>query len=236
MIALGHFTDNTGRRVLVWTNPDEFRFGRSPQPAVEPAQPVPYHRPTADHDTTAVWLTTPTSMLLSLIGGVLLLVGLVVGLALAFDLPGAVAAGLPDPSLNTELARLTGYADWPRLAVKLGLILVPVTALLAAVFLVAARRRAGIMHMLRAVLGIGGLIVACVPLGEAFIHTRWTTVVDHINANRIGPAIETFIDPVEGGIAILAAVVFMVSFVVLAWPPRRRIVLPPAAPAEEVER
>ena len=155
MIALGHFTDITGRRVLMWTNPDEFRYGRSPRPAAEPARPVPYRRPADDHDTTAVWLTTPTSIMLSFVGGVLLLVALVLGLALAFDLPGAVAAGLPDPSLNSELVNLTGYSDWPRLTFKLGLILVPGTALLAAVFLVAARRRAGIMHMLRVVLGMG---------------------------------------------------------------------------------
>jgi len=235
MIALGHFTDSSGRRVLMWTSPNEFRSRRLAQLAADPASPVAYRRMASDSTATAVWEPTPTSMMLSFIGGVLLLVALIVGLGLALKLPDAVAAGLPDSSLNRELVELTGYAEWPRLALMLGVIFVPVVVTLAASFLVAARRRAGIMHILRAVLGAGGLLLACFFLCMSLGRTQWPAIIAQMNANKIGPGIETLINRAGELEALLAAVTFLVSFIVLAWPPKRRIVLTPPAPAEEVE-
>jgi hypothetical protein len=223
MIALGHFTDSDGRRVLMWTSASEIKVERPGKSASDSAT------------TTMLWRPGPTSILLSLTGGILLFVALLVGLALALDLPGAVAAGLPDRALANELNNLFGYSQWPSLVFKLGVIAVPSIALLATIFLVAARRQAEFLHILRAVVGVAGLLLVCPIVYESLYWMRrqgWEPIASMIADNRIGPALETFIDRIDGAV-VMAPILFLVSFIVLAWPPRRRIAL---APAEEVER
>ena len=238
MIALGHFTDSSGRRVLMWTSADEFKVAHPGMLAPDSAGPAArVGGVTSDSATTTmVWRPGPLSILLSLIGGVLLIVALLLGVVLALDLPGAVAAGLPDPQLGRELGQIFGHADWPRLVLKLGMICVAGIALLATIFLIAARRHGGILHIFRAVVGTSGLLAACFFLIKALEKANWATITDQINNHRVFPAVETFIDHVESESVIAAAVVFLLSFIVLAWPPRRRIVLAPGTLAEEVER
>ena len=161
------------------------------------------------------------AVLLSLLGTVLLLMAIISGLLVAFDLPAMVAAGLPDVHLNKELTRTFGFDDWPRLVHRLAGIIAAALAFAAAIALILARRRAGGMHMLRVILGISGLCVALGELQTALYQVNWRVVAGLLNGKQVGPAIEAFMDVVPRQPVIFAGVAALAALVILAWPARK---------------
>ncbi len=248
MIAIGHFRDRDGRPLTVWDHDDLQTSSTGPAavPAAAPGDVAGQPPPVGHAGPAGVGhftpppaggppVTTPPSrrleirlpfqpgsLLLSLLGGVLLLAAFVVGLALAAGLPEAVAAGLPEPGLARELEREFGYPGWPRLVNQIGIAAAGIVAFLAMVCLVVARRRGGFAHVARALLGSSGLLLGLYPMLHASLrHMRWDRVAALVQADNVGMAIEMVLDTVVVEVAVVAGLMFLVSIVLLVWPARR---------------
>ena len=164
----------------------------------------------------------PMGILLSTVGYVFLLVGILVGLAIALHLPAMVAAGLPDPSLARELDELFGYSGWPRLLERIGLVAVCTFVLLAAILVIIARRKAGPFHIVRALAATAGLLLALATFSEAMPNHCPQEAITMLNNHQLGPALEKLMQASNGEPAAIAVVVFLASVVLFAWPPRRK--------------
>ena len=77
------------------------------------------------------------------------------------------------------------------------------------------------MHIIRAVVGTFVLLLSLVCLADAMPNRYPPGVYRSLEDGRIGPALETLLRHTHEGEAILAAVLFIVSVVILAWPARR---------------
>jgi serine/threonine protein kinase len=180
------------------------------------------------------WLRTrprrQTNGFLAFIGTVLLLAGLLIGLGVAIKLPEMISAGVPDPGLATDLQREFGYAEWPRLASRVGMLAMWSCFVLSAVVSIFARRRAGISHAFRSVLACAGLLLTIAFLRTVFTRVDWTVVAGLVEAARNGPAIEYVLNTASSKGAICAAGTFILSSLLLAWPERRKT---PALEAHE---
>lgn len=222
MILTGRFKDRYGRRLTIWDNENRIKVprGESNEQAGEQGQASPSSQivmmPSAFQDFN------PFSFLFSSIGYIFLLVAIVVGLGIALHLPAMVAAGLPDPSVAKELDKLFGYTGWPQLLERIGLAAVTILLLLAAVFVIIARRKSGPVHIIRAVLGMLGLLFALLAFSDAMPRRYPQETIDMLNNNQLGPALEKLLRITDVEIAIIALILVIVSVVVLAWPPRQK--------------
>jgi len=169
-----------------------------------------------------------TSMFLSFVGGMVLLVTLVVGLGLALNLAGAAAAGLPDPDLARELTRGLG-GNWPVLFDRLGTWALWMLFLLTTLTFIFARRRAGAVHMGRAALAMLGVLGVLRLSRSAAAGLHWPGIAEAIEQNQFGESLEMFLNGVRSGDAIVAGILLVASFFVLAWPEKTEVVhFPPA--------
>ncbi|MHC4638155.1 MAG: protein kinase domain-containing protein [Planctomycetota bacterium] len=164
----------------------------------------------------------PFGFLLSSIGYIFLLVAILVGLAIALHLPAMVAAGLPDPDIAEDLNELFGYTGWPQLLERIGLVVVCILLLLAAVFVIIARRKSGPFHIIRAVLGMLGLLLALTLFSDAMPRQYPQEVVNMLNNEQLGPALEKLLKSTGDEELVFALIFVVVSVVILAWPPRRK--------------
>ncbi|WP_428939831.1 serine/threonine-protein kinase [Fontivita pretiosa] len=185
--------------------------------------------------------------LLSFLAGLLLFIGTLAGLGLALHLPHAIAAGVFDPALSQEIQRnvFNGYSGWPVLTERIAVIAVSIVMLLAVVLQIFARRRGGVMHMLRGIIGTAGLIVSLLILASAFRWmSAWPAIQPLVQIQQFAAAMDVFLNHWSAQAAITAGVVFVLASVVLAWAPRRATAsarairaatasppAPPAAPA-----
>ena len=159
LILAGRFRDKEGRVLHHWTQPDP---GQEAIPMYTgPATTVQAstsHGPAVQAQPRRQW--SFFAGLLAFIGYILLMVGLLIGLGFSLHVPWLIASGVPDPYVAQNLEREFGYADWPALVERIGWIVCAAFLLLAMIFLVLARRRHGIVHLVRAVAGIVLLTVS----------------------------------------------------------------------------
>ena len=193
--------------------------GAQRQEAVE--RPAAAPMPRAYSSTALFERFHPFAFLLSGVGSLLAIIAVVIGLAMALHIPHFVAAGWPDPHLADEMKELFGFAEWPGLAMRLGLMVSVVLMLLAAVCMILGRRHLGGRHLLRAVAGLGGFVGAIIGLFKSVGDYSFNPVGERLAAKEIGPAFERMLSVVTDEEAVLCAVVFIASVVILAWPPRR---------------
>ncbi|HPD30632.1 MAG TPA: protein kinase [Phycisphaerae bacterium] len=220
MIAAGQFTDKQGRPLLTWTNPNEFK-GRptvateiSPPPASAVATPM-----VAPGDVRPLELG---SLMLSGVGMLVLLAGVLTGLLVAVHLPAIIAAGIPDQSLEQELTREFGYSNWPQLLERIGTFVAVFLFLASCAILLLARRKSGGAHCLRAVLGAVAIGVSLAAFADATSRIQWATVSTLLQAERIGPAIDAALGAIDKEGATISAVLLLISIVLLFWPADRR--------------
>ncbi len=219
MIASGAFTDAAGRPMTVW-QPGSTHTKDQEQPVkhrpVTPTQTGPYE--------SAALLPSLLSVVLSLIASLMIFVGLTLGLGLAVQLPDAVAADVFGTGLNSDMNQWFGYDGWPGLMHSAGFPLAFGLLGLGGVLLTAARRREGVAHMLRAISGAGGLMLAT-GIGTGLLnynHHVWEVVGPDIQANRIGPAVELFLNSTDQAAGVFALIFLAASVLVLSWPPKKQ--------------
>ena len=209
LIVTGRFRDGQGRRLLVWEDFRELEGLPPPRPA----------RPTVTHVEPRARIVNP---LLSAAGALVLLLAMLVALGIAVDIPGMTAGGVFGSDVSREMEEEMGMADWPRLVRDAGIVLTVTLTLLAVVLLVLARKKAGPVHMFRAIVGPFGLQLAAVVLGEALDRIPWTKVAEAWEAGKVGLGIDEILRRADEIACLGAAVLLLASIVILAWPPRQK--------------
>jgi len=106
----------------------------------------------------------------------LLLVALAIGVVMAMDVPGMLAAGVPDTGIPAHITQGLGFDGWPHLFRIVGNGVGLATLLLAALVLIVARRRTYGLHMMRAMAGVAVFGLSLMLLGRALSGGEWHRV------------------------------------------------------------
>jgi hypothetical protein len=251
LIAAGQFKDRNGLPLVLWHGEDEVAMATAsgevrpvaaapPAPAVPrvaedveaaeaapqaQAQPAAYPAPSwpSYGTTTSVYQPwDPIGGLFAAVGHILTLAALLIGLAVGLHLPAVAAAAWPDAEPVQELAARLG-TEWPGVAEQAGVMLIFVLLFLAAILIMVGRRKSGPMHLVRALLGLGGFFWAIRLFdSEAISKEQVRGIVDLMQQNQMGPALERLFGAFSQEEAIFAGVILLVSVLMLSWPPRRR--------------
>jgi hypothetical protein len=160
----------------------------------------------------------------SLLAWPILIAATVLTLASALNLSEAIAAGLPEPRVAADLNKrvFPDYPAWPELLQRLGQSGAVVLSLLGLLALALARRRAGVGHLLRGVIGALMLVGSAAMISRAFHPSVWTEVAELANTHRPTAAVARFTDAFERGPLIACGVMFLMSQIFLSWPPAVR--------------
>ncbi len=257
MIIVGQFKDRYGLPLVVWHDKEELKdnkFKAKPAIPVNAAQPkaVTAERPakkvqspTAAQGpkqqapriptTTAIYQSFhPFAFLSSGVGFICTVLAVIIGVITGLHLPHFIAAGWLNTGLASEAEQFFGYSQWPALVVRLGTIITVVMLLLAAVFMVIGRRHLGIRHLFRAVLGLGGLLFAIFLFIDCTGGYRFRKIQESLDSSQLGPAFEKLLDSCMDGEAFFAAFIFLISIIILAWPPRRKQIITTPVPNQGV--
>jgi hypothetical protein len=186
---------------------------------VSPAPPAP--------TTTVVYPPFhPLAFLCSGIGFILVFAAVIVGLAVALHVPYLIAVG--DPRFAQEMEQsFGGYDKWPELFMRLGMIVTAGLLVIAAIFIITGRRHLGARHLVRGVLGLGGLMATVLWLAEGI---SWEFRGMHrLDSQQLGPVLERMLEGCQSEEVIMAGVFFLLSIVMLAWPAQRKQVILPQA-------
>jgi len=224
-IAAGSFSDLLKRPLAAWTNLNELE-------QLPPAPPRLASHPVAVHRGRGLSFRSFRNATHAVLGGTLLLIALVIGVMVAVNVPAIITASSPE--LTEELNQGFGYEDWPQLLTRLGWACSMVSAALGVLLVVLARRDAGIVHCVRAVLSTTLMVAALWFLGESLGRVNWPVIAELLEKERLGPAIERFINMVRGEVAITAGAWFLAALTLLAWPARKYPVVATSAPDQEV--
>ncbi len=260
LIAVGSFKDSNELPVTVWYDSGGVRPATSPAGAAaaavappvspapgkaEPAQAVPEAPPPAPAHQPPSWPSyastgsvygtwDPIGGLFAAVGHIFALAALLIGLAVGLHLATVAAVAVPHADPVRELERLLG-SEWPAIVEQVGSMLLVVLLFLAAILVMIGRRRSGPMHLIRALLGLGGFFWAIQLFrAEAMSARQVQSMVDLFKQNQVGPALEKLFSAFSQQEAIFAGVVILLSVLVLAWPPRRRTPVFAAMPNQGV--
>ncbi|MBE0534694.1 MAG: protein kinase [Phycisphaerae bacterium] len=183
------------------------------------------HAAAPSRPTQTVVIREPVDIvgrMFGLVGGLLLSVAILVGLATALHVPSVLAGGFPDPAIGQHLTEVLGYAEWPQMLQRLGSHLAVVLLLLAMPLLIIGRRRHGAKHILRAVFGVTCILVMCTILWSMFGGFDGGQMATLLKAGQIGPVMELLGRHLHGMNAYIPLGLFVFAAVILNWPPRRR--------------
>ena len=154
------------------------------------------------------------------IGYLLLIVGLLIGLVFSLHLPWLVAAGVPDPSAAREFEQNIG-PNWPSLVECIGWIVTGALLVLSMLFLILARRRRDLGHLIRAVAGISLLTVflfcmaLALPGREAYLSPAFRA---RAATDLPGPILAEALRSVHIPFLVCSVAALIVGLTVLAWP------------------
>ena len=245
MIITGQFKDRYGKPIEIWLDKGELRpktrdakaAAEAPAPGLDvaaaayqqaeeaqsPAAEYSPPRPAPAMPTASVMFERfhPLAFLFSGIGFILTFLAVAVGLAHALHLPDFLATGWPDPGLPIDLENSPLGSNWPQLLMDMARILSIVLMLPAAVCVSIGRRHLGARHLVRGVLGLGGLLSAVLMLANAMYYSfrRGNPVTGY---EKFGAVLERVLKGCQHEEAFFAAIIFVVAVVILAWPARPR--------------
>jgi hypothetical protein len=247
MIIMGRFTDKHGRSLQMWLSENELK--RPISPPAPPMEDTPMNRnqhPTTNQNpspdrqgggpasqtpleqNTSGYPTTnypspepfhPGAALAAFSGYFLLCLSLFFGLIAAVHFPDMIDAGLFGQKVPREITEEIG-SGWPALFNQGLMLLAILLGMISLVLLVTARRRHGIWHILRTAMGITGLGFFLTALSEGILVANVTVTGQHFNQ----------VWRLDDGPMFSALVLFAVSVILLAWPPRKPEPTPPVLP------
>ncbi len=247
LIITGQFRDRYGHPLEIWLNkseldaktPDTSVAAAASGPDVEtpPQEQAEDAQPAATEDFTpqpayATWGSSamferfhPLAFLFSGLGFVLTFVAIAVGLFFALHIPHFMGAA--DSDLAREMERSLG-SNWPQILMDIARIVFIVLMLPAVVCISIGRRHLGARHLIRGILGLGGLLAAVLVLGDGMYWTfrRGTHVTGH---EGFGPTLERLLKGLQSEGAFFAAILFIAAVIILAWPARPRKPMPTPA-------
>ncbi|GAB4195260.1 MAG: hypothetical protein Kow00105_09530 [Phycisphaeraceae bacterium] len=123
------------------------------------------------------------------------------------------------------MSRLFGYDQWPRLLMAAGGTAAMVLLVVGGLLMLLARRAYGPMHMMRVLFGLMWLIIAGLVAGKKLLDAYdpvvevWQPVASELQADRIGPAIDVFLQHVDYPSAVVSVLLLIGAVLCLAWPP-----------------
>jgi hypothetical protein len=218
LIALGEFRDAEGRLLTAWrSGSDELSTAGE---KVNSLSVVPSPR-------------TFFSDGLVVVGGLTLVATVLIGVALAIDVPKMIAVDMfrSFDLTGADLQAIFGTNTWPELLRELLQLLTGIMAVVTAGLLIASRRALGVMHLVRVPVAFLPFAATCGLLMEAFYRVSWERVANGIHEEKVGLILEEFLSHNDFIPSLIgAAVAFAVGLLILAWPPRRE----PVAVAEQV--
>jgi hypothetical protein len=90
------------------------------------------------------------------------------------------------------------------------------------------RRHLGVRHLIRGILGLGGLLAAIMMLADG-MYWQFRGIGEMSNSGELGPVLERFLKGCQSEGAVIAAIIFVLSVIILSWPPKpRKMMLTPA--------
>ena len=153
------------------------------------------------------------------VASILLFVAVVLTLALAVDLPGAVEAKVgPLEDLQVP-ATIQAIENWPYVARKLGRIGLAVTLMGAALLTMVNRIGTDAKHLYRGLAGIG--FMGGFALAATFVvpaEAIWKSLAQDGSARNVGLVIGRFIGDSSIEAVVVAGVMLVASALMLAWP------------------
>ncbi len=247
VIAAGQFKDRNDLPLVIWHDRKEVEAIAPPspvQPAPTPQSPAPaqkveevkavaetpqpaaYQPPSWPSYTSSGRILyepwDPISGLFAAVGHIFALAAVLIGLTLGLHLPSVAAAAWPE----ADPVRMFGQAlgsDWPRIVEQAGVMLIGALLFLAAVLIMIGRRRFGPAHLIRALAGLGGFFWAIQLFrGGAISTDSVRRMVDLIQQNQLGSALEILFRAFSREEAIVAGIIMLASVLILSWPPRKR--------------
>jgi TM2 domain-containing membrane protein YozV len=203
---------------------EEFQAGAEAlPPAPQPAASQPPSWPSYGSTGSTVYEPwDPISGLFAAVGHIFALAAILIGLAIGLHLPAVAAAAWPDAEPVSGLARILG-AEWPAVVEQGGVMLIAALLFLGAILIMIGRRRYGPMHLIRALMGLGGFFWAIQLFrGDALSTGQVRSIVDLIQQHQLGPALQRLFSAFSQEEAIFAGVIVLGSVLILSWPPRKR--------------
>lgn len=196
------------------------------QAAVAPegqAVQAPQHRPSSHVSDfiSAVDQLNPLGYLFAAFGTILLIAMLLVGIVGVLRVPWFVAAG--NPEINEEMTQVLGSSSWPLLFDRIIRVVCVFLGIASTTFFAIGRRRAGAVHIIRAVVGILLMLSALGFLDDMIPQHYYKEgrIVNMWQSGQAAPALEELMTHANDDLLIPATGLFLASIVVLAWPPRR---------------
>jgi hypothetical protein len=166
----------------------------------------------------------PLAFLFSGIGFILAFLAVAVGLGHALHVPDFMTT---IPHVARDMENVLG-SNWPQILMDMGRILFIVLMLPAAVCISLGRRHLGARHLIRGVLGLGGLVAAILMLADG-MYWGFRRGVPEAGFTEFGQVLERVLKGLQSEGAFFAAVIFVASVVILSWPARQKsTVLTPA--------
>ena len=171
-------------------------------------------------------------LLANLLGILLLLAACLMGLFAAARIPEAVAAWermeLIDSTISHDLAQVLGTGNWSRVVSRLSTLASLVLFLSGVAVLLLVRRRAGLGHMVRAILG-SLCCLATVSLFALTFHRRlWDQLAEQVASGQVGAALEAVVADQFLVTYVVAGIALLTGIVLLCWPAPRATSLSPA--------
>ena len=244
MIITGQFRDRYGRPLEMWLDKSELNEKRPDAASAHPSVAAVADRaeqtvqpPVAEHSPSPSSPVVPSSsviferfhplaFLFAGLGFILTFLAMAVGLAYALHLPDFIATGWPDPGLAVDLEGVFG-SNWPQILMDMARILFIALMLPAAVCVSIGRRHLGARHLIRGILGLGGLLATVLMLAYG-MYWPFRRGPD-INYEEFGAVFGRVLMGLQSGEAAFAAILFVAAVVILAWPARpRKMMLTPA--------
>ncbi len=217
LIATGSFNDSQGRPITEW----QVDKNAAAAPVQQPYKAPPAHTGSSHIDKPA----GPGffAILFSMLGAMMILGSIVIGACLAFQVPHAMSADVFGSSVNEQMTRGFGYTDWARLIETIGSFAAISLLIVGGCMLGLARRHDGPSHMIRAFMGVFGLLMAGLFGSKLFspinpVETTWRPFASEVQADRLGPAIDIVFRQLDGPTLVLMLLFAAASIVALAWP------------------
>ncbi|MCF7956470.1 MAG: protein kinase [Phycisphaerae bacterium] len=242
MILTGQFTDKQGRKLTLWENESKISVrnrNQSRHRTDEKLQPqtAGYAKKTeTGNDSTRSQPTTdqrqyapkqsfassfyrpsfkPFAYLLAGLGYVLLFIALLPGFAAAIRVPVIIQGGFPE--LASKMQNIFATEGWPLMFQTTLVLAAVILGAMAMIFTIIARRPEGIWHVLRSIAAISGMTFTLVMVYES-LSTKY-------NADTIKSVISgnvTNFDGIMNETLGFAGLFFVVSMILLVWPPKRQ--------------
>ncbi|CAN5665465.1 hypothetical protein BH09PLA1_BH09PLA1_34730 [soil metagenome] len=168
---------------------------------------------------------TESGGLLSVLAGFLIFASVVLGLGLALDATGFIAAGLPNPSVAKEVeAKFFQDPEWPSLMRTFGAAACGITLFIGLCATVFARRRGGFGYILRGIIGSIGMLLAMIPLSTVVrTDSMWKDAAPLFHKSQISAGVNEVLSNFQHAPVYFAGAIFLVSLIILAVPaPRKR--------------